>query len=171
MSESLPSYSVGTIIGVNNNLDGCRHLALVIDQESVKEWIKKETIFFGWVPSENLDRFVIVRILGRGTFESLSLKIREGFEEKLEPDDTKIAHFEYAQLNQTVQIAGPDADSLESFLKQGRTFVSLGNTIEHLGEIGLIAEYVRGTVRNQDELSWFQKRYFKMLERLLPKRS
>jgi hypothetical protein len=161
------TFKAGSLISIAESVSSGRFLGLVVDQEAGKQWMENDPcIRYMPMPEEEVE-FVLVRVLGTRLVNSFLHK--SPLPEK-EPQETETVRWEYAQVNHSFQVAGPDLASIEEFLRWGRTFHSLGGgdgAVVH--EVGLLAEYLRGVTRSKDATSWFEQRYFAMLEEVLPK--
>ena len=165
MSDKL--LKMGSLVTVGNMVDGYRYLGLVVDQVAGKQWADRDPTI-EYMPNENdKGKFVLIRVLG--------LKISEGFLHRTklppeEPSRNEVVRWSFAQISHARHIAGPDIPSIETFLQYCTICGSLGmKGALFLHEVSLLIEYLRGSVRSRDAMSYYDSKFLAMLGEVLPR--
>ncbi|MFA6278882.1 MAG: hypothetical protein WCS97_03025 [Candidatus Paceibacterota bacterium] len=164
---------VGSLIAVGNTLDGDCFLGLVVDQMAGKKWADEDPCL-DYIPSkDNQKEFVLVRILGLKLTEGQPLS--KGSIPAREPYKVETKRWAFAQINRSWHVAGPNVVSIQEFLKQckichrlGMKFRMSGATFFH--DLELVVEYLLGVKRPEDEISFFERKFFAMLGEILPQK-
>lgn len=165
--DNTSSYGAGSIISVAHTMDSGRSLALVVDQEKALKWMERDP-FLAYHPEDTTTNFVRVRWLGCKQAEMAIGK--RGLPEE-EPSDAQIERWAYAQVSLTYPVAGPDIVSMKDFLAKCRMFNRvLGNSeMPFWHDLSLVVEYLCGVTRKSNAISFYDRKYFNMLEDVLPR--
>lgn len=162
------SIAIGSLIAVINSLNSERWLGLVVDQEAGKKWVERDPCLEYHL--EEKDGPLLVRVLGLKLTEGRALD-KSGLPEQ-EPRGIETVRWAFVQTipNPPWIAAGPDLSSVEDFLRSYRLCNSFGMTeATFFHEVALLAEYLRGVTRTEDEISCFDRKFFAMLVDVLPR--
>lgn len=158
---------VGSLVAVGNSLDSGRWLGLVVDQEAGKKWADRDPCIEHYVDEKNGP--LLVRVMGTKTIELAG--IGKSSLPKEEPKEVETVRWAYVQTkpNTSVVVAGPDVDSVEKFLWNCWVINDLGaGGITFFSDLKLLVEYLRGVTREPDAISYYERKFFAMLEEVLP---
>ena len=164
----------GSVVSVSNLLTTGRWLGLVVDQEAGKKWAGRDPC----IESPIAEKFmpILVRVLGRKFTEGGRALGRSSIPTK-EPGEEEIIRWVYvptAPRPHFYVVAGPDAGSVKDFLESYETLHALGMRFSPEGgafyhDLKLVMEYLRRDKKAEEETTVYDRKFFKMLEEVLPR--
>ncbi len=163
----MDKIKMGSLVAVSNTVSPGRWLGLAVDQKAGRRWAAKDPCI-EYNLSENHGP-LLVRVLGLKLTEGEALG-RSGLPEQ-EPRRTETVRWAFVQTvpNPPWVVAGPDLHSIAEFHRQcriSRDFEMHGATF--IGDLALLEEYLRGVERKDSAISYFEKKFFAMLNEVLP---
>lgn len=165
------SIATGSLIWVNYSNDSGRWLGLVVDQKAGEEWAKRDPCVEYSLDKKNQP--LLVRVLGLKLTEGIATG-KSAFPER-EPRQIETVRWAFVETipNPPLVVAGPDADSIIGYLKQrleGQFYRSpdLGR-MSFLNDLELLVEYLGDNMRETDEMSLDERKFFVMLAEVLPR--
>ena len=167
MSQQDKKIVVGSLLAVPQSIHSGHWLGLVVNQEAGKKWVEKDPCI-EYKVSEEFGP-LLVRVLGQKLTEA-SAPYKSGLPEH-EPHKIETVRWAFIQTvpNLPWVVAGPDADSILSFLQRCNVCESLGmNGATFLHDVALLVEYLHGVKRTENAMSHYEKKYFAMLEDVIP---
>jgi hypothetical protein len=158
--------AVGSLIGTRySSIDGS-WLGLVVDQSAGQKWADRDPIQ-DFKPEANYGP-LLVRVLGKKTTEG-GLLVRSNLPEE-EPNQDETVRWVYVQTipPNSFVVAEPDVSSIRECLKWYHIFNRFNMHASFRLDVALLAEYLEGVKRTPDKISLYEKRFFAMLEDVLP---
>ena len=166
----------GVILSVRNSLNSFASLGLVVDQEAALPWIERDPCV-RYVPDltnqDEAQDHIVVRWLdiklSELAFGRTSLPEKEpGHHES----GTEIVRWGYAQVSQSLVMAGPDVDSIAVFEFQANRFAHVfrfSGPTQLFHNLAILLDYLREVRKQPEELSSYERKYLAMLEEILPR--
>jgi len=168
MSRQNEEIAVGSLLAVPQSIHSGHWLGLVVNQEAGRKWVERDPCIEFSISEKSGP--LLVRVLGQKLTEVAALH-KSGLPEG-EPNETQTVRWAFIQTipNLPWTVAGPDVNSIVMFLQWCNICESLGmNGATFLHDVVLLAEYLRGVKRTENAMSHYEKKYFAMLEDVLPR--
>jgi hypothetical protein len=165
----MSKFEVGSVIAVRNTLTTGSWPALIVDPVAGKKWADRDT-YFGSIPGpEQMDDYVLVRVLGLRLAE---LPGTRSALPKNEPNKLEIVRWVFAQRKNLYSIAGPDVESIKNFYHICRQGMDVGmkDKSGFLLDVSSIIQYLYlSRLKTQGKVDPVKEGSFlAMLEEVLP---
>jgi len=167
MTHHIPAP--GTLLSVGSSLRRGRHaLALVVDQAQGLKWLERDPVLAYRPDSSTATEMphILVRWLGL-VIADRPLE-RDGLPD-MEPYHTVVERWGYAQVSQSARVAGPDAESIGTFLRNAEMITELlDQPLPFAFDLRIILDHLRGARKDRSAMGLYEWTYREMLAEVLP---